>query len=280
MNNYTPPEHNPSQPPPEDTLHAYVDGHLPAPALAAVELALAQDPAAAAKVAVWRAQRAQLRALYEPMNNEAVPPALLNAAKGLQTRQQTVQRWSRWGGMAASLVLVFGLGWFSSTAWRATTSGSGAAGIQARGPQEFVRQAALAYAVYSPEVRHPVEVAAAQQEHLVQWLSKRLGRPLKVPSLSAQGYELVGGRLLPGEGGARAQFMFQDGQGERVTLYLGAVNPQAAPKDPVQQTAFQFSSEAGVSSFYWVDKGFGYALAGKLPREGLLKLAEAVYPQL
>ena len=48
-----------------------------------------------------------------------------------------------------------------------------------------LRSAALvAYAVYAPEVRHPVEVAATQQEHLVQWLSKRLGRPLKVPDLT------------------------------------------------------------------------------------------------
>ncbi len=53
-----------------------------------------------------------------------------------------------------------------------------------------------------PEVRHPVEVTAAQQDHLVQWLSKRVGRPLKVPVLAAEGYELVGGRLLSGDGGA------------------------------------------------------------------------------
>ena len=44
-------------------------------------------------------------------------------------------------------------------------------------------------------VRHPVEVAAAQQEHLGQWLSKHLGRPLKAPDFSTQGYELVGERL-------------------------------------------------------------------------------------
>ena len=31
---------------------------------------------------------------------------------------------------------------------------------------------------------------------------------------------------------------------------------------------------------YWVDQGFGYALAGKLSREALLQLAQAVYQQL
>jgi anti-sigma factor RsiW len=40
--------------------------------------------------------------------------------------------------------------------------------------------------------------------------------------LASQGYELVGGRLLSGDGGARAQFMFQNAAGLRLTLYLGA----------------------------------------------------------
>jgi anti-sigma factor RsiW len=73
-----------------------------------------------------------------------------------------------------------------------------------------LRQAGFAHAVYLPEKRHPVEVAAAEQDHMVQWLSKRLGKPLKIPQLGAQGFELVGGRLLPGDSGARAQFMFQN----------------------------------------------------------------------
>lgn len=90
-----------------------------------------------------------------------------------------------------------------------------------------MRQARYAHTVYAPEVCHPVEVTAAEQTHLVHWLSKRLGRTLKVPNLSAQGYELVGGRLLPGDTGARAQFMFQNGAGTRLTLYLGAMQAPA-----------------------------------------------------
>ena len=135
----------------------------------------------------------------------------------------------------------------------------------------------------------------AQQAHLVQWLSKRLGRPLKVPLLTAQGYELVGGRLLPGDTGARAQFMYQNGAGERVTLYLGALAPAAAAKPsrsagpagpttpPTPQpadTAFRFTQEGPVPGFYWMDQGFGYALSGQLSRPALQVLATAVYQQL
>jgi anti-sigma factor RsiW len=35
-----------------------------------------------------------------------------------------------------------------------------------------------------------------------------------------------------------------------------------------------------VPSFYWVDRGFGYALAGDASRELLLRLATSVYRQL
>src|SRR5260370_990363 len=36
-------------------------------------------------------------------------------------------------------------------------------------------RAARAHLVYSPEVRHPVEVEAKEKDHLAKWLSKRLG---------------------------------------------------------------------------------------------------------
>ncbi len=126
-------------------------------------------------------------------------------------------------------------------------------------------------------------VAAAEQQHLVQWLSRRLDKPLKVPDLSAQGYTLVGGRLLPGDDGARAQFMFEDPAGQRVTLYIGAIGAigdKAAAAPAARETAFRFASDGPVPSFYWVDRGFGYALAGSMSRELLLRLATAVYKQL
>jgi anti-sigma factor RsiW len=112
----------------------------------------------------------------------------------------------------------------------------------------------------------------------VQWLSKRLNRPLKLPNLTPTGYELVGGRLLPGDAGARAQFMYQSANGDRVTLYVGAVDGAAGKG--MGETAFRFANEGGMASFYWVENGFGYAITGKLPRNAMLVLAESVYRQL
>ena len=135
-------------------------------------------------------------------------------------------------------------------------------------------RAARAHLVYSPEVRHPVEVEASDQDHLVKWLSKRLGMPLKIPVLASEGFELLGGRLLPGQDGPVAQFMYQDASGKRLTLYV----TRRHKGDNL--TAFRFAQEGGVSVFYWIDRDCGYALSGEVDKPALARVATSVYKQL
>jgi anti-sigma factor RsiW len=140
----------------------------------------------------------------------------------------------------------------------------------------------VAHAVYAPEVRHPVEVNVAQgsaaeqraqEEHLARWLSKRLDMPVKLFDLRAQGFELVGGRLLPDAAGPSAQLMYQNSGGQRVTVYLR--RPEAGA-----DTAFRYQRDGELGMFYWSEDGFGCALVGNLPKERLLALSEAVYKQI
>jgi anti-sigma factor RsiW len=281
----------------EDEIHALVDGCLDDAQRHAIEARLARDPVANATRMAWQQQRDALRGLHRDILDETIPPSLASAARQAGAARLAIGSWARWGGMAAGVVCAFGLGWMMRGQVAAPESATVAVKVlpaPGSGVREFVRQASVAHAVFAPEVRHPVEVPGAQQEHLVQWLSKRLGKPLKVPDLAAEGYELVGGRLLPGTDGARAQFMFQDKAGERITLYIGAMkttpasalvtdktgqSSMAKAADP-RETVFSFSDDGPVPGFYWVDQGFGYAIAGKLSREQLMQLAKAVYKQL
>ena len=135
-------------------------------------------------------------------------------------------------------------------------------------------RAARAHLVYTPEVRHPVEVDAREQDHLVKWLSKRLDLPVKIPVLVSEGFELLGGRLLPGPNGPVAQFMYQDSSGKRLTLYVS----RRTRGDTL--TAFRFAREGSVSVFYWIDRDCGYALSGEVDKPTLAKVATQVYRQL
>jgi anti-sigma factor RsiW len=150
-------------------------------------------------------------------------------------------------------------------------------------------RAAVAHVVYTPEVRRPVEVDGAHEDQLVTWLSKRMGAAMKAPHLQALGYELEGGRLLPGDRGPVAQFMYRDAAGRRLTLYVS--NEKPAPADgrvadlrngevPRVDTAFRFASEGPVNVFWWVDGPFRYAITAAADRAALTQVSAEVYRQL
>jgi anti-sigma factor RsiW len=96
-----------------------------------------------------------------------------------------------------------------------------------------------------------------------------------VPKLDEAGMSLVGGRLLPGENGPVAQFMYQTPTGRRLTLYVRQEQSRN------RETAFRYARENNVGVFYWIDRESGYAIASAdLSRDELLKVADLVYKQL
>jgi hypothetical protein len=126
-------------------------------------------------------------------------------------------------------------------------------------------RADIAFAAYTPEQRHPVEVAAPPRDQLVDWLSRRLGQSLAVPSLREYGYSLIDGPLLPGEFGPAAQFMYQNTAGARLTMYVAAV--------PKHKTAFSLFRDGNRSTFYWGSRGRGCALTGLVSEVRLRSMA-------
>ncbi len=243
----------------EVDLHAYVDGALPQARRKEIESYLVARPQEAERVQAYRKQNHELRQLFDPVLDETVPERLrapLNARRRFQPlRYAAVVAWATLGGV---------IGWQLNGMQHATTTSNAA----------FARRAAIAHVVYSPEVRHPVEVGADQETHLVNWLSKRLGTKLKIPHLGDLGYALVGGRLLPGDNGPVAQFMYQDAKGLRITLYV-RTNAEDA-----RETAFRFAQENKIGVFYWLDGKLGYALSAEIDKAELLRVATAVYRQL
>ncbi|HEY4803051.1 MAG TPA: anti-sigma factor, partial [Paraburkholderia sp.] len=182
-------EHEGSPPPDEDLsmLGAFVDDELPPGDRDALQARLDSDPQAAARVAAYRAQKAALQALCEGARvagERAAPDVAtaLDAGPAVFVLRRREPWWWR-AGMAAAWVAV-GAGFAVAVtalvprlaSGPMTEQVAGAATPAGRGetPEAFARRADVAYAVYSPEQRHPVEVSAADEAHLVAWLSKRL----------------------------------------------------------------------------------------------------------
>ncbi|WP_024302578.1 anti-sigma factor [Pseudogulbenkiania sp. MAI-1] len=230
------PTRDTASPPENDDVRrlcALVDGELSGAERAELLEQLAHDPAAMARVEHYRSQNAALRQLF-PLPSEGA--------------SLFVQRRTPWWYLGAAAVggLVLGLL-------------AGAMQPERIFPAEmvqpaFARRADLAYAVYAPEQRHPVEVTVADQAHLLAWLSKRLMRPVAAPPLAEYGYALVGGRLLPGEAGPAAQFMYQNAAGTRLTLYISPY--------PQREIGLRPLPDGERRTIYWASRGLGYALSG------------------
>lgn len=250
----------------EDELQAFIDDRLDGERRAAVEAHLALHPEIRERVALERRQRAMLRGQLEAKFAEPIPARLRVA----NIRAGQRGHWMGWMGTgwmrsaaAAAVIFVVGAasGWFAnglapvSTPVAPTTS--------------IAQGATAAFRTFVVEVAHPVEVGAAQEAHLLQWLGKRLGRPLAAPDLSRFGYKLMGGRLLPAGSAAAAQLMYDDASGRRLTVYVRAASGT--------ETAFRFQQEGDASTFAWIDQGFGFAVTAVASRDELLPIAEAVY---
>lgn len=245
----------------QDDLLALVDGQLDAARAAEVEGWLAGHPEEAALVADWRRQTALLKEALDPVLDEPVPAALSDA---LRRRRRL---WTRVAATAAAAAIVaFPIGF--------ATGRHAPPGVTGADPgQRLADQSLSAYHVYAAEVRHPVEVWANEEQHLVTWLTKRLGAPVKAPDLSHDGLHLVGGRLLAEDDKPQALLMYEDASGRRFTLLVERI-VKGRP------TAFRYVANSDAGAFYWIDGQIGYAITGPPDRIALLKVAETVYAQL
>jgi anti-sigma factor RsiW len=248
----------------ERDIHMALDGELPAEERAAYELWLEANPDMKARSQRFAADLATLQTAVAGVLAEPVPERFERLIAGeTPTRRAASPRWRM--AAAAAIFVAGGLGGY-------LLGISGWGSIDAAASQ-LADGAIAAHTLYAAEKLHVVEVGADQKQHLVGWLSKRVGVKLIAPDLTAQGFELVGGRLLPAESKAAAQFMYQDHTGNRVSLYI-------ISDASTRETGFRLLEEGGTRSLYWLDDGYGCAVTGTLPQDALMTIANSAYRQL
>ena len=260
----------------EAELNAYLDGELDAEGRAEIESWLAENPEDAARMEAFAADRDALAGIGADILAEPIPErlqaVLMNAPTAPlensgndKSGNQNPRNANHWMRAAASvMLLVVGAiaGWVGHDSMAPSASSE----------TGFLRHAVSAHVVFTKERRHAVE-AKATEKHLVRWLSKRVGRTLNPPSLMSAGYFLVGGRLVADDGAPAAQFMYQNKDKKRLTLYVRSARD-------AKDTSFRIATERGVSAFYWIEAPYAYALVGKTDRDNLVALGEIVHKHL
>ena len=246
----------------EDDLHAYVDHALEPDRQAEVATYLDDHLDVANRIGAFADQRELLRAALVPIADEPLPPELnLSRIIEQRTRRPSLVRWA----MAAMLLLCVGgiSGWVVRGTLQASPEGLVA----------LAQEVTASYNVYAPDRVRPVEVRASDSAQLVQWVSDRLHRPVKVPDLAASGYRLMGGRLVATQHGPAAMFMYDDDHGSRIVVLTRPMSStdQNAPMTP------QLHGDVG--GFAWADKGLGYGLVGQAAPESLRPIANEVRRQ-
>jgi anti-sigma factor RsiW len=251
----------------EDELHAHIDGRLPPERAEAVNAYLAALPEARARLSQYAEQRQALRAAFAAQTGGPIP-------ERLRVSRLVAERWRRQHRQLAQIAAAVGFlilggigGWTARDVVPDLALSSSAALARA-----VFDDAIAAHRTFSVETRHPVEVGAGEEAHLVQWLSKRLGHRLIAPDLTSLGFRLMGGRLLPADTGPAAMFMYEDGKGTRLSCYYISA-------DVSGETEFKYREQNGISAFYWVEDGLAYAITANADRDLLLKVAEIVYQQ-
>jgi anti-sigma factor RsiW len=250
----------------DDDLHAYVDGLLSPGRSAEIEAWLAQRPDRAAEVALWQRQNEALTALFPPIAAEATPNRLKPRQVALRPRGLTLN----WPQFAAAAVVLLALGTGAGWALREFD--------HAPESDSLIASAVTAHSLYVKENRHAVEVAATDRDHLVSWLSNRVARPITPPDLAPEGFELVGGRLLPAgydatDAGPAAQLMYQNAANDRITVYITAARP-------TDGNAYEFVTRQSLDAFYWSNDRITCTVVGSLPEAEMKAVAKKIYTQL
>lgn len=247
----------------EEDLHAYVDGQLSKDRQMEVEEYLRENPEQAKVVQSWKSQNEALQSLYQPVPSADDLNLIRRTAK--MTRPA---RFSAFQLAASFLILITGgiLGSF-------LTLNLNIQHDTAQYVQSLDEASRTGFAVYASEVRHPVEVGADEEEHLVSWLGKRLGTKFVAPELKQYGFDLIGGRLVPFAGKPGAMLMYENSSGERLTVMIGQQQSN-------EKTGFRFAKAEDIRTFYWMDGELGYALSGAIDRPLLQALAHEIYRQI
>jgi len=263
----------------EDDFQSFVDGQLSPEACRTVMTYLASNPDESERMSEYHKLSEELHQQFDEVLYEPLPKRLrVDHYRQDRSIMERVKSWfdidmksfaPRFAAVAVLMSASLGAGWWLKA--------NHVEGIGETPAMSFARQAASAHMLFAPDLRHPVEFGADQQDSLMLWLTERLGEQVHAPSLQDIGFVLVGGRLLPAAESAAAQLMYENPDSRRITLYIR--ESWQAPI-PANEGSVSYFGEGGTSMVYWIEGPFAYALIGEMDREQLFATAKTIRQQV
>lgn len=246
-------------------IHLALDGELSGDDRADFEHWLDAHPDMKALSARFERDRAMLAAALAPMLDEPVPSRLTKTAQGEAKPRRSWNALFRSAAAAAVLLAIGGAGGYL-VAVNGWTSAAGAG-------DRFADNAIAAYITYAADQAHAVEVGGGDKHYLDSWLSKRIGMKVVAPDLAAEGFTLLGGRILPAGHDVAALLVYKDAASNQLSIYV-----TGAGEAKVKGT--YAAEEGGPTAIYWLDLRYGCAIVGSLPSERLAAVARSAWNQM
>jgi anti-sigma factor RsiW len=248
-------------------IHLALDAELPDDERGLYQAWLDANPDMRARAGRYADDLALIRGALSGIADEPVPAHLAAIVTGesVEVRPATGSAWWRQAAAAALIFVVGGAaGYFAAVS---------SAGDVAAPADRLADSAIGAYVTYAVDKSHAVEVEGNDRDYLQRWLSQRTGLKLVVPDLSAQGFELLGGRILPAGHAAAALLVYKDPNGNQVSIYL-------TPEPRMKAKGTYAQGNGGPTAIYWLDEGFGCAIVSAAPKDVLDAVAGNAWRQL
>jgi anti-sigma factor RsiW len=235
----------------EFELQAYVDGELSPEEAAAFEERLAENAEQAAAVEAYFEQNRLIREAADAMT-----PAMTVDLRTARLERQLAQRLAAqsrswrlppWLRQAAAAVVLLGAGWIAHGQYAALDDQ----------PPGYVAEAVGAHRFFADDAFRPVEFSAEASEAALEWAVAKLDRPIAIPTLDPLGLMLVGSRLHGSAEGPFAQFVYEDVEGNRLSLIVAPHPPHLPAYD------FTLARFDGTAVGYWSDDILDYALVAE-----------------
>lgn len=247
-------------------IHMALDGEMPAEERADFEAWLDANPEMKARNTRFTDDARRLREAFAGVLGEPVPERLVELVTDGKPR--TRPSWlAGWRSVAAAAVI------FAAGITGGFLAGTSGGPMRGGAENELAERAIGAYVTYAVDRGRAVEVGGADRPYLEGWLSKRTGLKLVAPDLTGDGFELLGGRLLPGTESPAALLVYKDQAGNQISIYMVAEGDA--------KTRGTYTAKAGgPTAIYWLNSNYGCAIVGSLPPERLDEVARNAWKQM